>query len=140
MDSHYSPWIRIPRHCSHWPALIRIGWREQVEAFNRSNRWRKRGLRMVPVKYGIEDNGGAYKEGCSLGVLADGSVRLAHGGCELGQGIHTKAAQAAAFALGCPLGGVSVSDTSSLATPGSADTGGSATSECVVKARCWTPD
>ncbi|EOD37049.1 hypothetical protein EMIHUDRAFT_226032 [Emiliania huxleyi CCMP1516] len=106
--------------------------RWEVEAFNRSNRWRKRGLRMVPVKYGIEDNGGAYKEGCSLGVLADGSVRLAHGGCELGQGIHTKAAQAAAFALGCPLGGVSVSDTSSLATPGSADTGGSATSECVA--------
>jgi len=116
---------------ARWEVAAR---REQVEAFNRSNRWRKRGLRMVPVKYGIEDNGGAYKEGCSLGVLADGSVRLAHGGCELGQGIHTKAAQAAAFALGCPLGGVSVSDTSSLATPGSADTGGSATSECVVKA------
>jgi len=42
--------------------------------------------------------------------------------------------QAAAFALNCPLDCIRVSETSSLDAPGSGDTGGSATSECVVKA------
>lgn len=42
--------------------------------------------------------------------------------------------QAASFALGCPLSLISVGDTSSLSSPGSLATGGSATSECVVKA------
>ena len=43
-------------------------------------------------------------------------------------------AQAAAFGLRCPLSFVNVADTSSLSSPGSLGTGGSATSECVVKA------
>ena len=30
---------------------------------------------------------------------SDGSIRLHHGGCEIGQGIHTKVVQAAAYAL-----------------------------------------
>ena len=33
-------------------------------------------------------------------VYKDGSVRVHHGGVEIGQGIHTKVVQAAAFALG----------------------------------------
>ena len=54
---------------------------------------------------------------------------MAHGGCELGQGIHTKVAAVAAYALGCDLSLVTVADTSTDKTPNSVATGGSGTSE-----------
>ena len=44
-------------------------------------------------------------------VQQDGSVSVNHGGTEMGQGLHTKMAQVAATALGCPLSDVHVYET-----------------------------
>ena len=66
--------------------------RAEIARFNQANMWRKRGLACIPTKYGIDVSPADYHEGCELSVMADGSVLLRHGGCELGQGIHTKAA------------------------------------------------
>ena len=78
----------------------------RVEAFNRANRWRKRGISMVPLKYGI-----GFKQLPAMNTStalvcvnrADGSVVVTHGGVEMGQGLHTKIAQVAAAELDLPL-------------------------------------
>jgi xanthine dehydrogenase/oxidase len=78
-----------------------------LEQFNRMNRWRKRGIAMIPHKYGIsftEPRGSLNASNALVNVnMADGSVVITHGGVEMGQGLHTKIAQLAANALGIPL-------------------------------------
>jgi xanthine dehydrogenase/oxidase len=57
-----------------------------VNLFNAQNRWKKRGLSMTPVKWGVGWMGGYYN--CSIAVYAsDGSIAVSHGGVEMGQGI-----------------------------------------------------
>jgi xanthine dehydrogenase/oxidase len=80
---------------------------EAVEQFNRANRWRKRGIAMMPQKYGIaftEPRGSLNASSALVNVnMADGSVVVQHGGVEMGQGLNTKIAQLAANTLGIPL-------------------------------------
>jgi xanthine dehydrogenase/oxidase len=76
--------------------------KSDCDSFNKSNRWRKRGVALTPVKYGIGWDGANY------GVLVninsgDGTVMISHSGIEMGQGIDTKVAQCAAEILKCPL-------------------------------------
>lgn len=78
-----------------------------VDAFNQANRWRKRGIAMLPQKYGIaftEPRGSLNASSALVNVnMADGSVVVQHGGVEMGQGLNTKIAQLAANTLGIPL-------------------------------------
>ena len=72
-----------------------------VDAFNAANRWRKRGISMIPVKYGISYT---YLTGNQGGALltvseSDGSIVIATGGVEMGQGLETKLVQIAAHGL-----------------------------------------
>jgi len=106
--------------------------RSQIAAFNAANRWRKRGLSLLPIKYNIDTS--YYSMSSSVRIFGfDGTVHVAHGGCEVGQGIHTKVAQAVAYALGCPLSHVTIGDTSTLQSPNSNGTGGSGGSESCVR-------
>jgi xanthine dehydrogenase/oxidase len=79
----------------------------EIQQFNRTNRWRKRGIAMIPQKYGIaftEPRGSLNASSALVNVnMADGSVFVQHGGVEMGQGLHTKIAQVAAHTLGIPL-------------------------------------
>ena len=55
-----------------------------------ANRWRKRGLNMVPVRFGMEWGWGVpYTVHVNI-YAADGTVAICHGGVEVGQGINTK--------------------------------------------------
>jgi xanthine dehydrogenase/oxidase len=65
----------------------------------------------------------------------DGSVIVAHGGIEMGQGINTKVAQTVASFLGIPLQKVNVKPTSNFVTLNSSLTAAGQTSEscCFVK-------
>lgn len=57
----------------------------QVNDFNKNNRWKKKGLSLTPIKWGIGWTGGYY--GCFISIYSsDGSVALSHGGVEIGQG------------------------------------------------------
>ena len=80
---------------------------QEIQEFNRTNRWRKRGIAMIPQKYGIaftEPRGSLNASSALVNVnMADGSVFIQHGGVEMGQGLHTKIAQVAAHTLGIPL-------------------------------------
>ncbi len=88
---------------------------EKVNKYNAENRWRKRGISMIPLKYGISYSGprGTLNQGGAY-VLAysdDGSVLVSHGGVEMGQGIQTKMAQIAAETLGIDIERIKMSDT-----------------------------
>lgn len=54
-----------------------------------ANRWRKRGLGVVPLKFSIEWDGIQYTVFVSI-YSEDGTVAIAHAGIEIGQGINTK--------------------------------------------------
>lgn len=81
--------------------------RLEVEKFNQENRWRKRGIAMVPQKHGIgftEPRGSLNSSSALVTVnMADGSVFIYQGGVEMGQGLYTKLAQLAANVLGIPI-------------------------------------
>ncbi|KAA0058344.1 xanthine dehydrogenase 1-like isoform X2 [Cucumis melo var. makuwa] len=75
-------------------------------------RWRKRGVAMVPTKFGISFTLKLMnQEGALVHVYTDGTVLVTHGGVEMGQGLHTKVAQVAAFAFNIPLSFVFISET-----------------------------
>ncbi|MCA9701219.1 MAG: molybdopterin-dependent oxidoreductase, partial [Myxococcales bacterium] len=69
--------------------------REAIEVFNRHNRWRKRGISMMPVKYGMGFNATFLERGDALVDIydSDGTVIVRHGGCEIGQGLNTQVMQ-----------------------------------------------
>lgn len=65
-----------------------------VGFFLRQNRWTKRGLAIVPTKFGISFTAVFLNQaGALLHIYTDGSVLLTHGGTEMGQGLHTKMVQ-----------------------------------------------
>ncbi|AQK62428.1 aldehyde oxidase2 [Zea mays] len=109
-----------------------------VEQFNRSNKWKKRGISCVPVTYEVQLRPTPGK----VSIMNDGSIAVEAGGVELGQGLWTKVKQMTAFGLGqlCPDGGESLldkvrviqADTLSMIQGGV--TGGSTTSETSCEA------
>eukprot|EP00879_Flechtneria_rotunda_P005310 GHRR01005597.1.p1 GENE.GHRR01005597.1~~GHRR01005597.1.p1 ORF type:complete len:688 (+),score=262.80 GHRR01005597.1:308-2065(+) len=70
--------------------------RQAVDKFNRYSRFKKRGLALAPVRYMLYH----MKRTATVTIYADGSILLLHPGTEMGQGIATKAQQAAAHTLG----------------------------------------
>lgn len=101
-----------------------------VKEFNVNNRWRKRGLKLIPISIDIFYLGN-FNALISI-YHADGTVVVTHGGTEMGQGINTKAAQVCAYALGIPLQKVSVKSSSSFTSPNCMFTGASVGSESVA--------
>ncbi|GAB0094282.1 xanthine dehydrogenase [Sergentomyia squamirostris] len=113
--------------------------KREIDAFNADNRWKKRGIAIVPMKYRL-DYYGSYPAFVAI-YHGDGTVAISHGGIEMGQGLNTKIAQIAAHILGVPLASVRVKASNTLTAANSLVTGGSQTSEAVgyaVKRACET--
>lgn len=86
--------------------------RKQIQAFNNQSPVLKKGMALVPVKFGISFTATHLNQaGALLHVYTDGSVLINHGGTEMGQGLHTKVAQAVAEELGLDIERVKVSST-----------------------------
>ncbi|KAJ2567685.1 hypothetical protein GGH95_004401, partial [Coemansia sp. RSA 1836] len=86
--------------------------RREVDEFNRRSTSRKRGLAMLPTKFGLSFGPKFLNQGMALvHVYMDGSVLVAHGGTEMGQGLHTKMAMVAAETLDLPLESIFISET-----------------------------
>ncbi|GMY16295.1 xanthine dehydrogenase 1-like isoform X1 [Fagus crenata] len=104
--------------------------RKEVNQFNVKNRWRKRGIAIVPTKFGISFTAKFMNQaGALVHVYTDGTVLVTHGGVEMGQGLHTKVAQVAASAFNIPLSSVFISETSTDKVPNSSPTAASASSD-----------
>ena len=101
--------------------------REQaVRQFNHTNRWRKRGISMIPLKYGISYTSLPSNQGSAdIVVYRDGSVLVHHGGIEMGQGIDTKILRIAADALGIDIGLIRIAPADTATVPNASSTGAS---------------
>jgi len=100
--------------------------REAVKAFNTRHTHRKRGLALVPLKFGISFTATMLNQGAALvNIYQDGSVSVNHGGTEMGQGLNTKMAQVAADGLGIPVSLVRVTATDTQKVPNASATAAS---------------
>jgi len=104
--------------------------RKAVAEFNAAHRYRKRGLSVVPTKFGIAFTAKFLNQaGALVLVYNDGSVLINHGGVEIGQGLNTKMCQVAAHAFQIPLGLVRCSDPATDKVANASPTAASASSD-----------
>ena len=88
-------------------------WQKRVDAFNRQNRYTKKGLAAMPVCFGISFTNIAMNQAQALvHVYVDGSVSVATGAVEMGQGVRQKIVRVAARTFDIPEDWVYVEDTS----------------------------
>uniref|UniRef100_A0A4W4HGA0 xanthine dehydrogenase n=1 Tax=Electrophorus electricus TaxID=8005 RepID=A0A4W4HGA0_ELEEL len=101
-----------------------------VELYNKQHRWTKRGLSIIPTKFGISFTAVFLNQaGALVHIYTDGSVLLTHGGTEMGQGLHTKMVQVASRTLEIPSTKIFISETSTNTVPNTSPTAASASSD-----------
>jgi len=104
--------------------------KEAVEKFNASSKWKKRGMAIVPTKFGISFTAIFLNQaGALVHIYHDGSILVAHGGTEMGQGLHTKMCMIAAEALQVPQDSVFISETATNTVANTSSTAASASSD-----------
>lgn len=104
--------------------------RAAAESFNATHKWRKRGLALIPTKFGISFTALWFNQaGALVHIYHDGSILVAHGGTEMGQGLHTKMVQITAQALSVPLDSVFISETATNTVANASATAASASSD-----------
>ena len=100
--------------------------RAEITAFNAKSSVIKRGISLVPVKFGISFTLTFLNQaGALVHVYADGSVQLNHGGTEMGQGLNTKVAQVAAEVFGLDVSAVKITATDTGKVPNTSATAAS---------------
>lgn len=113
-----------------------------IKQFNQNNPYKKRGLAITPVKFGISFNKTQYNQaGALVLIYTDGSIQLNHGGTEMGQGLHTKMLQVASKTLGVKFDRFRMMPTSTDKVPNSSATAASSGSDLngqAVKDACET--
>jgi xanthine dehydrogenase large subunit len=116
--------------------------RAEIQNFNRQSRVLKRGIALTPVKFGISFTATQFNQaGALVSVYTDGSVRVNHGGTEMGQGLHTKVCAVVAQVLGLPLSlvRISSSDTDKVANASAtaASSGTDLNGRAATSQRAW---
>ena len=104
--------------------------RAEVGAFNRTSPILKRGLGLFPLKFGISFNIPHMNQaGALVHVYTDGSIRLNHGGTEMGQGLFIKVAQVVAEVFKVDIDRIRPSATSTAEVPNTSPTAASTGSD-----------
>ena len=109
----------------------------QAAEFNKINSGSeyRQAVAMVPTKFGIAFGVRHLNQASALVHLQrDGSVLIAHGGVEMGQGLHTKLVQVAAQAFRIPREWVKIKETSTATVANSSATAASASSDLYGRA------
>ena len=117
-----------------WAEVKQLGdWerrRAEVDAFNKANPVLKRGLSLFPLKFGISFNLPHLNQaGALVHVYTDGSIRLNHGGTEMGQGLFVKVAQVVAEVFKVDIDRIRPSATSTAEVPNTSPTAASTGSD-----------
>jgi xanthine dehydrogenase large subunit len=100
----------------------------EVADFNANHKHIKRGIGIIPVKFGISFTTALLNQGSALiWVYIDGSVSVSTGGVEMGQELSTKVAVVVSRVLGIPVTDIRVESSNSQrvgnASPTAASTG-----------------
>ncbi len=121
----------LPRVWAETRALGEIERRRtEIAAFNRRSPVLKRGLGLFPLKFGISFNVPHMNQaGALVHVYTDGSIRVNHGGTEMGQGLFIKIAQVVAKVFEVGLERIRPSATSTAEVPNTSPTAASTGSD-----------
>ncbi|MGL4488655.1 MAG: xanthine dehydrogenase molybdopterin binding subunit [Rhizobiaceae bacterium] len=104
--------------------------RAEIDAHNAKNPIIRRGLAMMPIKFGISFNLTALNQaGALVHVYQDGSVHLNHGGTEMGQGLFIKVAQVVADVFQIELDQIKITATATGKVPNTSSTAASTGSD-----------
>lgn len=114
----------------------------EVAQFNKTHTWRKRGIALTAVKFGLAFGITFLNQASALVHLhLDGSVLVQHGGTEMGQGLYTKCLQVAAQELRVPIETCHTSENTTAAIVNASATAASTGSDLngmAVKNACET--
>ncbi|SEF60118.1 xanthine dehydrogenase, molybdenum binding subunit apoprotein [Thalassococcus halodurans] len=114
----------------------------KIAEWNAQNPHLKKGIALTPVKFGISFTLTHLNQaGALVHVYQDGSIRMNHGGTEMGQGLFQKVAQVAASRFGVPIEMVKITATDTGKVPNTSATAASSGSDLngmAVKAACDT--
>lgn len=106
------------------------GRKKAIDDFNAAHTTLKKGVALMPVKFGISFNAPMLNQaGALVHVYTDGSVHLNHGGTEMGQGLFTKVAQVVSSVFQIDIDHVKISATRTDKVPNTAPTAASAGSD-----------
>jgi len=90
----------------------------------------RKGIAMMPAKFGISFNKPSLNQGGALvHVYSDGSIRLNHGGTEMGQGLFIKVAQVVAECFNVPIEQIHITSTNTAEVPNTSATAASSGSD-----------
>ncbi len=104
--------------------------RAEIATFNKSSPVLKRGLGLFPLKFGISFNIPHMNQaGALVHVYTDGSIRLNHGGTEMGQGLFIKVAQVVAEVFKVDIERIGPTATSTAEVPNTSPTAASTGSD-----------
>ncbi len=104
--------------------------RAEIDAHNAKNPIIRRGIAMMPVKFGISFNRTSLNQaGALVHIYQDGSVLLNHGGTEMGQGLFVKVAQVVADVFQINMDQIKITATATGMVPNTSATAASAGSD-----------
>jgi xanthine dehydrogenase large subunit len=108
---------------------------KEAEEFNRTSKYLKKGVAVMPVCFGISFTKTPMNQARSLvHVYTDGSVAVSTGAVEMGQGVNTKIAQVAAKVFGIPIEQVKIHTANTLRIANTSPTAASAAADLNGKA------
>ncbi len=100
--------------------------RREVRAFNAGSDFKKRGIALTPVKFGISFTTTFLNQaGALVHCYADGTVLVSHGGTEMGQGLYTKISRIVSGEFGIPDEMVRIDATNTSKVPNTSATAAS---------------
>ena len=103
---------------------------QKIKKFNKKNKFKKKGIAITPVKFGISFTTIHLNQaGALVHIYTDGSVHMNHGGIEMGQGTHTKIAQLVSHSLGLPYEKVQITATNTSKVPNTSASAASSTTD-----------
>jgi xanthine dehydrogenase large subunit len=119
----------LEKTSDYWPR------RKEIAEWNLTSPFLKRGLALTPVKFGISFTATVFNQaGALVLVYTDGSVKLNHGGTEMGQGLNTKVAQIVADEFGIDFAKVKITATTTGKVPNTSATAASSGTDLNGKA------
>lgn len=104
--------------------------KREIRKFNKDNRYLKRALSAVPVKFGISFTTSFLNQGAALvNLYKDGSLTIHQGGVEMGQGLYDKMVSVASSEFGIKREAVRIYPVNTMIIPNTSATAASTGSD-----------